>query len=85
MCHSFNKNSIIAGSLDRKIYLFDLRENQSKPSSVLSIHHGAVVNLKVKNDILVSAGEDKQIFINDLRMTNNSLKTIQVPEILKLL
>jgi WD40 repeat protein len=78
LCHSFDENSIIAGSFDRKIYIYDLRENQNKTSHILSMHHGAVVNLKVKNEILISASEDKNVFISDLRMANNPFKRLEV-------
>jgi hypothetical protein len=41
-------------------------------------HKGPIISLQTDENLVITAAEDKKIFITDLRMTNSYLKKIEV-------
>ena len=41
-------------------------------------HKGPIISLQTDANLVISASEDKRIFITDLRMPNSYLKKIEV-------
>ena len=78
LCQSFQKDRLICGSFNKKIYIFDLRESGAASPLELIFHKGPIISLQTDDNLLITASEDKKIFITDLRMTNTYFKKIEV-------